>query len=60
MVQIRLAREEDLADMLTIYNDVILHTTAVYEYQPHTLEMRRDWYAAKLKAGFLFLSRLKK
>ena len=38
--------------MLEIYNDVILHTTAVYDYEPHTLEMRKKWYDAKQQDGF--------
>lgn len=38
--------------MLTIYNDIILHTTAVYDYDPHTLDMRKEWFASKQKQGF--------
>jgi L-amino acid N-acyltransferase len=52
MVTIRLALETDLPLMLDIYNDVIVHTTAVYDYEPHTLEMRKAWYAAKVKDNF--------
>jgi len=32
---IRFARLEDLQDILTIYNDAILNTTAVYTYKPN-------------------------
>lgn len=49
---IRLATESDLPAMLEIYNDVILHTTAVYDYEPHTLQMRREWWEGKQKQGF--------
>ena len=49
---IRAAREKDLFQMLEIYNDVILHTTAVYDYEPHTLEMRRQWFEIKQQQGF--------
>ena len=38
--------------MLDIYNDVILHTTAVYNYDPHTLEMRTEWFETKQLQGF--------
>ena len=51
-VLIRMATEEDLPAMLDIYNDIIVNTTAVYDYQPHTLEMRRQWWNAKQQQGF--------
>ena len=44
---IRPATESDLAEILRIYNYAIEHTTAVFEYRPHTLEMRREWLRAK-------------
>ena len=49
---IRQAEEKDLPQMLEIYNDVILNTTAVYDYKPHTLEMRKQWFEAKQHEGF--------
>ena len=52
MIDIRLATEADLPQLLTIYNDVILHTTAVYDYEPHTLEMRREWFRTRQKQGW--------
>lgn len=48
---IRLAIENDLPEILTIYNDVILNTTAVYDYEPHSLEMRRQWFKTKQEQG---------
>jgi len=51
-ISIRLATEDDLPQMLAIYNDIILNTTAVYDYQPHTLEMRKEWYKTKQTQGF--------
>ncbi len=51
-IKIRIAVEDDLQQMLAIYNDIILHTTAVYDYEPHTLEMRREWFATKQRQGF--------
>lgn len=52
MVTIRTAREEDLPAMLDIYNHIILHTTAVYHYTAHTMEMRKAWYDSRIDGGF--------
>lgn len=52
MITIRIATEQDLPAILDIYNEVILNTTAVYDYVPHTLEMRKEWYAAKQKDNY--------
>lgn len=52
MIHIREAVENDLPELLSIYNDIILHTTAVYDYESHTLEMRQQWYATKQQQGF--------
>jgi L-amino acid N-acyltransferase YncA len=51
-VIIRSATVADLPDILDIYNDAILNTTAVYDYAPHTLDMREAWFVAKCQAGF--------
>lgn len=51
-VVIRKATENDLAAMLDIYNDIILHTTAVYDYNPHTMDMRKQWWETKQQQGF--------
>ena len=45
---IRLAHVEDLHNITKIYNDAILNTTAVYSYDPVTLENRQAWFAQKL------------
>ncbi|MES1215189.1 MAG: N-acetyltransferase family protein [Bacteroidota bacterium] len=52
MIQIREAIENDLPQLLAIYNDIILNTTAVYDYEPHTLEMRQAWFKTKQEQGF--------
>lgn len=52
MTHIRPALETDLPEILDIYNEVILHTTAVYSYEPHTLEMRKAWFDSKVKDGY--------
>jgi L-amino acid N-acyltransferase YncA len=52
MIIVRHATENDLPGILEIYNDIILNTTAVYYYEPHTLEMRREWFMERTKKGF--------
>lgn len=52
VMQIRPAHISDLPHILDIYNYAIVHTTAVYDYIPHTLEMREQWFAAKQKDGY--------
>jgi len=49
---IRHATEDDLPAILDIYNDAILNTTAVYDYEPHTMEMRMQWWQTKKEQGF--------
>ena len=44
MITIRPATEADLPGILEIYNDAVLHTTATYDYEPRTLEQRRQWF----------------
>lgn len=51
-VILRPATEADLPEILEIYNDAILHTTAVYDYKPHTLEMRAQWLREQQKNNF--------
>lgn len=52
MIKVREAKVEDLPRLLEIYNDIIVHTTAVYDYEPHTLEMRKQWWDTKKAQGF--------
>jgi L-amino acid N-acyltransferase YncA len=51
MITIRTARESDLPAILAIYNDIILTTTAIYQYEPQTMEMRKAWYDGRVKDG---------
>lgn len=50
-MDIREAIENDLEQLLSIYNDIILHTTAVYDYEPHTMQMRQQWFETKKQQG---------
>ena len=52
MLHVRDAREEDMAGVLAIYNDVIATTTAVYRDDPATLEDRREWWQARAALGY--------
>ena len=46
------ASEVHLPGILTIYNDVIATSTAVYTSEPSTLDERRAWFAARSAQGF--------
>lgn len=52
---IREMKETDLGEVLEIYNDAILHTTAVYDYRAHSLEDRKVWFNQKTEGDILFL-----
>ncbi len=52
MILIREATENDLIQMLEIYNDIIINTTAVWDHLPHTLGMRMNWFNDKKKIGY--------
>jgi len=52
---IREATEKDLMDILEIYNDAILNTTAIYDYKTHTLEDRIQWYEKRKQDGYPLL-----
>ncbi|HEO8419392.1 GNAT family N-acetyltransferase [Niallia sp. FSL W8-0635] len=49
---IREMKETDLGEVLEIYNDAILHTTAVYDYRAHSLEDRKVWFNQKTEGGY--------
>ena len=44
---IRCAKKEDLNAILVIYNDAIINTTAVYTYEPQTIDERVAWFETK-------------
>jgi len=49
---IRAATLNDLPGILEIYNHAIINTTSVYSEQPHTLDMRLEWYNDRISNGF--------
>lgn len=38
--------------ILAIFNDAIANSTALYEYQPRTMDTMRAWFDAKAKGSF--------
>ena len=52
MINVRHATESDVPAMLEIYNEIILNTTAVWHNEPHTLQMRQEWFALKTEQGY--------
>ena len=52
MIHVRPAADADLVAILAIYNHAIATTTAVFEYEPHTLQGQREWLDAKRTASF--------
>ena len=51
-MQIRDAMESDLPGLLAIYNDVIATSTAVYSFEPTTLEERGAWLEARARQRY--------
>jgi len=47
MIDVREAAPADLEAMLTIYNDAVINTTAVYDYAPRSLEAQTTWFENK-------------
>jgi len=48
---IRDATSADLPEILAIYNDVVTHTTAIYEERISTLDERRAWFDDRCRHG---------
>jgi phosphinothricin acetyltransferase len=51
-MRIRDASKDDLPQILTIYNDVVATSTAVYADRPVTLEERTQWFEARKARGY--------
>ena len=52
MITVRRAAEEDLPGILEIYNDAVLTTTATYDYEPRSLEHRRQWFLERQRDDY--------
>ena len=55
-VMIRRAREEDIPQLMDIYNEAILHTTATFDMQEKTLEDRQNWFFAHRGKYLLYVA----
>lgn len=51
-MHIRDARESDLEEIMTIYNDAVEHTTAIWNDIKVDLDNRRVWFADRSRAGY--------
>lgn len=49
---IRPATHGDLQGILDIYNEAVLTTTASYDYEPRTLEQRREWFEERQREKY--------
>lgn len=50
--QIKPCTEKQLPEILDIFNDAILNSTALYDYKIRTMEMMNAWYADKQKRNY--------
>jgi L-amino acid N-acyltransferase YncA len=51
-MRIRDAINADVPAILTIYNDVVTNTTAIYDERPSTLEERQAWFEGRRGKNF--------
>ncbi len=51
-ITLRPAATADLPEILSIVNHAIANTTAIYDYEPRTLEMQRQIFEEKARSGF--------
>jgi L-amino acid N-acyltransferase YncA len=51
-IQVRPAGRDDLQQILDIYNEAVLNTTASYDYEPRTLEHRQTWFEEHERAKY--------
>lgn len=51
-MQIRDAVETDFEEITTIYNDVLLHSTAIYNDRPATIVGRLSWWRSRLEQHY--------
>jgi phosphinothricin acetyltransferase len=51
-MQVRLSTFSDLDQIGHIYNDVVIHSTAIYHHEPRSKSQMEAWYQQKLEAAF--------
>ncbi|AOB32354.1 acetyltransferase [Bordetella sp. H567] len=52
MILVDCSHERHAGAILDIFNDAILTSTALYDYQPRTAATMQAWFEAKRKGGF--------
>ena len=52
MTIIQCDHERHAAQILSIFNEAIVNSTALYDYKPRTAEMMQAWFEAKTKGNF--------
>jgi L-amino acid N-acyltransferase YncA len=55
-IRVRDAGADDLPAMLAIYNEVVANSTAIYSFQPSTLDERREWFRVRSGGGWPVLA----
>jgi L-amino acid N-acyltransferase len=51
-MRIRDATLDDIPQILSIYNDVVASSTAIYADRPATLAERLEWYETRVRRGY--------
>jgi len=50
--QLKPCTEKQLPEILDIFNEAILNSTALYDYKPRTMEIMIAWYADKQQGNY--------
>jgi len=52
MTIIRCDEQQHATPILSILNEAIVNSTAIYDYKPRTMEMMRSWFETKTKGNY--------
>jgi phosphinothricin acetyltransferase len=52
VIQLKPCTEKQLPEILEIFNEAILNSTALYDYKIRTIETMNAWYSDKLKGNY--------
>jgi phosphinothricin acetyltransferase len=55
-IRVRDANAADLPAMMAIYNEVVANSTAIYSFQPSSLDERREWLRVRSGGGWPVLA----
>jgi phosphinothricin acetyltransferase len=51
-LEVRPCYEKQLPEILEIFNEAILNSTALYDYKPRTMAMMMSWYREKQNGNY--------